>query len=197
MPIPEHIVEFWDQRYLNGNTPWDRGEVSPALNHWLIGEESKRGRILIPGCGRGYEVIELARRGFEVVGIDAAPAAVEHLQQNLAKAGVSAKVVCADVMNWIPENQFDAVYEQTCFCAMAPSVWPDYSNRLHQWLRPRGTLHILFMQTGESGGPPFHCEITAMRSLFNSKQWQWPSKPPLRVPHPSGIYELGYALLRL
>ena len=33
-------------------------------------------RILVPGCGSGWEVAELSRRGFEVVGLDYTEAAV-------------------------------------------------------------------------------------------------------------------------
>lgn len=194
MPIPERIIKFWEQRYLDENTPWDRGGVSPALRHWLAAGTLQSGRILVPGCGRGYEVVELAQRGFEVVAIDTAPAAVASLERRLGEAHVKAEVICADLLEWEPTRGFDAIYEQTCLCAMAPSVWPDYSRLLGEWLRPGGLLCILFMQTGQPGGPPYHCDLTTMRELFDDARWQWASDPPVPVPHPSGIRELGYAL---
>lgn len=196
MPIPDHIIQFWEQRYLDENTPWDRGEVSPALRHWLATGVLQSGRILVPGCGRGYEVVELAQRGFEVIAIDTAPAAVASLEQRLGDARVSAEVICADLLAWKPAREFDAIYEQTCLCAMAPPTWPDYSGLLSEWLRPGGSLYILFMQTGRPGGPPYHCDLSVMHELFDDAHWHWASTPPLPVPHPSGIHELGYVLRR-
>lgn len=61
---------FWENKYHNSEIGWDRGEMSPALNHWL--KELTPCRIAVPGCGRGHEVIELARRGFDVTAIDIA-----------------------------------------------------------------------------------------------------------------------------
>ncbi len=196
MPIPDHIISFWEQRYLDENTPWDRGEVSPALRHWLATGVLQLGRILVPGCGRGYEVVELAQRGFEVVAIDTAPAAVASLERRLDEARVAAEVICADLLEWEPAREFDAIYEQTCLCAMAPSVWPGYSHLLGEWLRTGGSLCALFMQTGQPGGPPYHCDVTTMHELFNDTHWQWASLPPVPVPHESGIRELGYVLYR-
>ena len=34
-----------------------------------------RWRVLVPGCGGGYEVVALARAGFDVTALDSAPAA--------------------------------------------------------------------------------------------------------------------------
>ncbi len=194
MTIPEHILDFWERRYLDDDTPWDRGDVSPALTHWLESGVLQPCQILVPGCGRGYEVVELARRGFDVVGVDVAPAAVAGLQRRLVDLGFAAQVVCADLLKWEPEQTFDAIYEQTCLCAIAPAVWPVYGRQLRRWLRPDGSLFALFMQTHAPGGPPYHCDIGHMRELFEESHWGWPDSAPLVVPHPSGIREFAYAL---
>ena len=43
------------------------------------------------------------------------------------------------------------------------------------------------MQTGKDGGPPFHCDVAAMRALFDATQWDWPEALSAMVPHPSGV----------
>ena len=48
-------------------------------------------------------------------------------------------------------------------------------------------------QTGEAGGPPFHCDLDAMAELFAPNRWVW-ENTPLRSEHPLGVYELGYRL---
>ena len=43
--------DFWEQRFAEGNTPWDRGASSPQLGEWLRVGALKPCRILVPGCG--------------------------------------------------------------------------------------------------------------------------------------------------
>jgi SAM-dependent methyltransferase len=155
----------------------------------------------VPGCGSGWEVAELARRGFAVTALDYAPAAVERTRALLGREGLSAAVELADVLSWHPAEPFDAVYEQTCLCALHPDHWVEYAARLRSWLHPGGTLWALFVQAprpssreGRVEGPPYHCDVNAMRALFPARHWEWPKPPYGRVPHPQGWDELAVPL---
>lgn len=189
--------EWWEARYRDKNTPWDREGTSPALAHWFGTGELTPGRILVPGCGRGYEVVEMARRGFEVTALDIAPTPVAVLRQRLKDEGLRAEVLQVDAFAWQPAEPYDVIYEQTSLCALSPSQWREYADRLYRWLRPGGRLFALFMQTGRADGPPFHCEVSEMKELFASDHWQWPDEPALEVPHSVGFFEKGYVLRRL
>ena len=69
--------------YRFGITPWERYAAAAAasISALLDREETERsrplGRALDLGCGRGQYTLELARRGWEAVGIDYVPAAIE------------------------------------------------------------------------------------------------------------------------
>jgi SAM-dependent methyltransferase len=69
--------------YRLGFTPWERyGQAAAASIAALLDcEETERsrplGRALDLGCGRGQYTPELARRGWEAVGIDYVPAAID------------------------------------------------------------------------------------------------------------------------
>ncbi|HEX6827367.1 MAG TPA: methyltransferase domain-containing protein [Burkholderiales bacterium] len=189
-------TRFWEERYRSATTHWDRGGTSPALLEWLEQGALTPSRILVPGCGRGYEALELARRGFEVVALDFAPSAVRHLRDELLRAGLRAEVHEADVLAWTAEHPFDAIYEQTCLCALPPKTWARYEEQLRGWLRPGGRLLALFMQTHKEGGPPYHCDPGAMRGLFAELHWEWSGAPFCEVPHPAGFYELSTILTR-
>jgi len=193
----------WEALYQAKETGWDRGKVSPALERWLqdcdaLQRRDKPVRVLVPGCGRGYEVVALAKLGFEVTALDIAPTAIEDLQQALAKAGVSATTICADLFSYKPEINFDVVYEQTCLCAIELEQRQAYEACLRAWLKPQGRLLLSMMQTGDAGGPPFHCDWLDMRQLFNETHWQWQGSPPFVISrfHPSPRFELGYILQR-
>lgn len=188
--------DFWEDRYRNQQTGWDRGGTSPALRHWLDAGELTPCRIVIPGAGRGHEALSLARRGFDVTALDFADSAVRELRDALAREGLSARVEQADVLRYAPAEPFDAAYEQTCLCALEPDDWQAYVRRLHAWLKPGGRLYALFMQTGREGGPPFHCDLNAMHALFPKQLWEWPTAALTPVPHPNGFQELAAVLVR-
>lgn len=195
---------FWQQRFETGSTPWDRGEVGPHLQRWLASGAIAPGqRVVVPGCGSGWEVAALAAAGVDVVGLDYVEAAVERTRTLLAAHGLAAEVAQADVLQWQPAGPVDAVYEQTCLCALHPDHWRAYATQLGAWVRPGGRLLALFMQKRETSagdgvvsGPPYHCDIHAMRALFPSTDWAWPKPPYAHVAHPSGAYELAVELVR-
>jgi len=196
-------LAFWQQRFELTQTPWDRGGPSPQLIAWLDELRHAGGTIAVPGCGSGHEVEALARAGCATVGIDYAPAAVAATRQRLAAAKLSAEVVEADVLHWQPASPLAAVYEQTCLCALHPDHWLAYAAQLARWLRPGGRLFALWMQvhrggadTGQIEGPPYHCDINAMRALFPDASWQWSPPPYPRLDHPMGWFELAVVLTR-
>lgn len=61
------------------------------------GCDGARGSALDLGCGAGRYSIELARRGWDVVGVDIVPEAIELARQHAAAADVTARFVEGDV----------------------------------------------------------------------------------------------------
>lgn len=79
----------------------------------LTGEESlERGqlRVLDVGCGGGLLAEELARRGFEVTGIDPAPESIETARKHASASGLSIdyEVGTGEALPF-PDGQFDHV----------------------------------------------------------------------------------------
>jgi SAM-dependent methyltransferase len=181
-------IAFWQTLYRNGTTPWDDGADDPELLAWLDAGTLRAadGPVVVPGCGSGRDLAVLAARGFAVTGLDYAPVAVGMARERLARAGLQAAVEEADVLAWAPPEPVAAVLERTCLCALHPDHWIRYAQQLHAWLRPGGRLFAQFEQVKRPGaaegrieGPPYHCDINAMRALFPAERWSWP-KPPHR-----------------
>jgi len=193
----DNTRDFWQQRYRDDDTPWDRGGINPALSRWLgHGIIAPPASILVPGCGRGHEVLALAEWGFRVTAIDLSTRALAELEKRLTEASLEATLVEADLLSWQAPEPFDAVYEQTCLCALLPRYWPDYAARLCQWLQPNGLLLALFMQSNKRNGVPYHCALPDMRALFDSRNWQWPHAEPEAIPHPRNVFEYAVVLRR-
>ena len=186
----------WEGSYQQGKTGWDRGKPNPQLLRWLGDQLQPPKRILIPGCGYGHELLELSRRGFEVTGLDFAKQPVDYLLKIRESESLKFAVLQSDVFDFQPLQPFQAIYEQTCLCAISPDRWTDYEQKLFHWLTTGGVLFILFMQTGKADGPPYDCPVDSMRQLFARDRWDW--KQPLEsVDHPAGLTEIATVLTKV
>ncbi len=186
----------WEARYQAERTPWERPSLHPAFLSWRAGGLLSPCRILLPGAGRSGEPLALARDGFDVTTVDVTPSAVAVQRVRLQAARLPGAVHEADLLEWTAPAPFDAVYDQTCLCALPPDTWPRYAGRLHEWLRPGGQLFMLLMQTGAPGGPPFDCPPDAIRVLFGAG-WQWPAELGAAVPTEVGRGEIPVVLTRV
>ena len=194
-------IKFWNDCYADGKTGWDRGEVHPALMQFLENGTLTPCSIIVPGCGRGYEVIELARRGFQVTALDIATEPVRQLRRQLEDCDTSSQVLQKSFFDYRPTKPVDWVYEQTCLCAIDPSLRTRYEQTIFDWLKPNGKLALLLVQKSENpfAGPPFHCDLDETKALFPENRWQWSDdKDAVRFEHPSGrMFELAYVLTKL
>ncbi|MEQ1883256.1 MAG: class I SAM-dependent methyltransferase, partial [Burkholderiales bacterium] len=135
--------------------------------------------------------------------LDYSPEAIARTRKRLGDESLKATLVEADALAWQPGKPFDAIYEQTCLCALYPDQWRTYADQLHRWLVPKGKLFALFVQLLRPGaaegaveGPPYHCDINAMRALFPNPLWSWPKPPYPRTTHPRDLAELAVVLDR-
>jgi hypothetical protein len=191
-----HVALDWEARFRAERTPWERPTLNPAFTTWRTSGALVPCRILLPGAGRSGEPLALARAGFDVTIVDTAATAVAVQQVRLRSAGLKGAVHEADLLEWVADAPFDAIYDQTFLCALPPAVLPAYAARLHAWLRPGGKLFILLMQTGQPGGPPFDCPPDRMRALFG-EGWFWPDALSAPVPHGPTQYEIPAILTRV
>lgn len=161
----------WNDHYLTGETPWDIGRANPVV---LRGAEAldPGARIVVPGCGRGWEVEALAVRGHRICALDVAPAALDALGARLDARGdsIGARVDrrVADVLDPPAElvGAFDGWAEHTCFCALEPTLWPAYVASAARLLRPGGLLFGAFLHFDRAKGPPHGTNPDEVRALF-------------------------------
>ena len=105
---PEGHPKLWDDLWANGTfLPWDRGAPNPALVDLLKehtddlgpavavergesakmhGDMAKRKKALVPGCGKGYDVLMLAAFGYDALGVEVSPNAVQACEKFAAEA---------------------------------------------------------------------------------------------------------------
>ena len=157
--------EFWEKRFRENFTPWDAGGVPADLERFLRSEP--RGlRVLIPGCGSGYEVRAFAGAGHDVLAVDFAPAAVERAREILGT--LSERVRLADFFEADFGTPYDLVYERAFLCSLPRALRPRYVRRALELLSPHGTLAgFFFFEDGERG-PPFGLKPGELEALLGA-----------------------------
>ena len=155
--------EFWEKRFRENFTPWDAGRVPGALEQFLETEPRDQ-RVLIPGCGSGYEVRAFAEAGLKTLAIDFAPAAVERAQRTLGP--IAHLVRLEDFFEFDFDRPFDLVYERAFLCSLPRPLRPRYAQRVIELLRPQGRIAgFFFFEDGERG-PPFGLKIGELEALL-------------------------------
>jgi len=155
---------FWEMRFRENFMPWDAGRVPAALAQFLKAEPPGQ-RVLIPGCGSGYEVRAFAEAGHEVLAVDFAPAAVDRAQAILGP--LSDRVRLADFFDFDFGAPFDLVYDRAFLCALPRREWPRYAPRVSQLLRPGGRLAGFFFFDDPLRGPPFGLKPGELEALLS------------------------------
>jgi SAM-dependent methyltransferase len=67
-------------------------------------------RLLDIGCGAGRHLLELAKRGYQVGGIDARPEMVEFVHQEAVRAGLTVKAEVGDLRRLDLTGPYDLVF---------------------------------------------------------------------------------------
>lgn len=158
-------AEYWNQRYLEKDTPWDIGHVSTPLRHVFDHLDDKALRILIPGAGRAHEALYLHRHGFHNVWVcDWAPRAFSFLRKQ-APDFPESHLLAKDFFQL--DGTFDLLVEQTFLSALPPVLRPEYVQKVWELLARDGYLTgVLFNEKFERDGPPFGGTQKGYESLF-------------------------------
>jgi SAM-dependent methyltransferase len=150
--------ERWEQRYLDGDLPWDSGTPDRHLTGFVEELGATSGKVLDIGCGTGTNVVWLAQRGFEVVALDLSPTAIEKARARVEGAGVQARLLAADFLadnfpaSEAPGGPFRLVFDRGCFHVFEEAEERSrFAARVADLLEPEGLwLSVL----GSADGPP-------------------------------------------
>eukprot|EP01024_Parvocaulis_polyphysoides_P018391 TRINITY_DN18155_c0_g1_i1.p1 TRINITY_DN18155_c0_g1~~TRINITY_DN18155_c0_g1_i1.p1 ORF type:complete len:221 (-),score=39.14 TRINITY_DN18155_c0_g1_i1:431-1093(-) len=175
-------TSYWNEGVPPGDK-WDRQKVAPALLDLLNGKVDMTGkRGIVPGCGRGYDVIALAQAGSqEAVGLELAPAAVEEAQKYRDSLNLSQDIVNRtkyETANFFeykdPQGGFDVGYDYTFFCAIHPDLRKQWSETWFELIKPGGELITLIYPNDPKRwpGPPWYVTPEDAKTLLTEAGFQ-------------------------
>ncbi len=145
-------VEYWNDRYVHNNTPWDSGQPDEHLVA-VVEAGGPVGRALEIGCGTGTNARYLAGRGAErVLAVDIAPTAIERARAALGDSPVELAVL--DILNDpLPEGTFDFIYDRGCLHVFDdPALRSRFASRVAALLTPGGRW-LSLVGSAEGPGP--------------------------------------------
>ena len=138
---------------------WWVQDAAAALPARLLADVAGK-RVADLCAAPGGKTATLAAAGADVTAVDIAPARMERLAANLARLGLAARAVTADLLAWQPEQPFDAILlDAPCTATGTIRRHPDAAwlkrpediaklatlqsrmiDRAVSWLKPGGTL---------------------------------------------------------
>eukprot|EP00803_Ostreobium_quekettii_P008753 evm.model.scf_483.3 EVM.evm.TU.scf_483.3 scf_483:45045-56085(+) len=171
---------LWEGYWADGlavGDKWDAGMSSPVLVDLLeSGRLAVDGKtVLVPGCGRGYDVLTFASAGAsKAMGLEISDTAVkvaEAHRDSSAPTEVASRseFLYRDFFNYEqPSGHFDVGYDYTFFCAIQPSLRKSWASQWWKLIKPGGQLVCLIFPNKPEleSGPPFYVSPELCKELL-------------------------------
>lgn len=201
MPHPS-----WNESYASGQLPWDTGQPEPLLAQFVAANKVIPGATLEIGAGTGTNAIWMAERGFDVLGVDVSPLAVERAQAKIEGRALRCRFAALDFLAASPPGvPFQFVFDRGCFHVFdGPDERQRFAARVAAILAPGGLWLSLIGSTEglpREVGPPRRSaievtlaiepalEIVELRSAefqgSNAKAWLCVSRQRMVPSQPS------------
>jgi len=148
MPHPS-----WNESYASGQPPWDTGQPEPLLVEFVTSSAITPGPTLEVGAGTGTNAIWMAERGFDVLGVDVAPLAIERARAKMEGRALPCRFAALDFLAAPPPGgPFNFVFDRGCFHVFdEPDERQRFAARVAAALAPGGLWLSLI---GSTEGPP-------------------------------------------
>jgi SAM-dependent methyltransferase len=143
----------WNESYASGQLPWDTGHPEPMLVEFVSSGAVGPCPTLEIGAGTGTNAIWMAERGFDVLGVDVSPLAVEQAQAKMEGRALRCRFAALDFLaDARPAGPFQFVFDRGCFHVFdEPSERERFAAHVATTLAPAG---LWLSMIGSTEGPP-------------------------------------------
>jgi SAM-dependent methyltransferase len=171
------IVRRWYRfAYRIGFRPWesDAATMIPQFDQLLaLAEETRAvplGSALDLGCGTGRWSVRLAERGWQVVGIDVVPKAIDAARHRAEQAGVDVTFKEGDVTALRAANvgsNFNLLLDMECFNHLSDSDRSLVAQEVNEVAAPDATLLLLVWTRARRGPLPPGADRQDLETTFS------------------------------
>jgi thiopurine S-methyltransferase len=178
-------TEFWHTRWEKDEIAFHQHNINLHLQtfwHRLAPRQTK-GCVFVPLCGKSRDMVWLAEQGFDVLGVELSPVAV---QSFFAETGLTPYVhqddafqiwqadrftlLCGDFFSLDRSLLHDVVgvYDRASLIALPPASREDYAEQLRNILPNGAPILLVTLEYTEEAmtGPPFSVTETEVRRLY-------------------------------
>lgn len=146
----------WFNDAYRGIPPWDIGRPQPAFVK-LAESGEVVGNLIDVGCGTGEHAMLFASKGYEVLGVDSAPLAIEKAREKASQRGSRAEFQVADALRlYRLGRKFGTAIDSGLFHVFPDDERGEYVKSLASVLYPGGRCFMLCFSDAEprsTGGP--------------------------------------------
>jgi thiopurine S-methyltransferase len=176
--------EFWHQRWQQNQIGFHSHEVNRHLQQqWPKLGIGLNSRVFVPLCGKSNDMLWLLAQGYQVVGVELSPLAVEAffsengLQQARRQQGHfiisesgEIQILCGDffALQAADLGKIDAVYDRASLVALPQDMRIDYAAHLSVLLKPGAKMLLVAFDypQHEMPGPPFSVRAEEVGRLY-------------------------------
>lgn len=145
------LVTHWDRQYRCARPPWETGRPSTEVQRAVAAHPVRPCRAIELGCGTGQNAAWLAEQGFDVLGVDVSPLAIQRARERPVREGARLRFLAADLLDfWQLGGPYRFFLDHGCYHGLHPLDTDGYLRTLEQVLEP-GALGLLL--TGNADEP--------------------------------------------
>lgn len=162
----------WHERWQTGRIGFHLQQVNPLLvEHFPALELTPKSRVFLPLCGKSQDIVWLLSQGYEVIGIELSPIAIQQFFTELditPTISTQGELRCYQAENLtLFEGDFfalnkaqlstiDAIYDRAALVALPQTMRANYTQHLQQLSNHAPQLLISLDYGAEDiSGPPF------------------------------------------
>lgn len=179
--------QAWEERWTQGQLGFHRADTHPLLERFWPRLGLRGGRVLVPLCGKSWDLDWLAGRGHEVVGVEFVPTAVDAYFNErsiapertavdgfpvLRRPGVSLVVADFFRVHAGVTGVCDAVYDRGAWVAIAPEECARYVQTMSALLVPGAQVLLLTFEHDLGTGPPHSIPPSELRTLWRGFSYE-------------------------
>ncbi|NLS12946.1 thiopurine S-methyltransferase [Vibrio sp. SM6] len=174
--------EFWHQKWASNQIGFHLLDVNPLLSqYWGATQPERHHSVLVPLCGKSEDLVWLAARHDNVIGVELCPIAVraffaEHFYTpTVTELSGSHQLYQFDELSiysgdffTAPLSKADRIYDRAALSALSPSQREAYVRRLLEHLNPGGKILLVTLDYAqeEMSGPPYSVPFTEISQRF-------------------------------
>ncbi len=165
---------WWEGLYATSDVeslPWYTPDLDKDFERALTERRLQGKRILDLGTGPASHAMNLAKRGFDVIGTDISRSAIRKAKAAAKAAGLTIDFRVDDILaSKLEANLVDVIMDRGVFHVLPPEKRSLYVDTAHRILRPQGWLLLKCFSDKEPGTfGPYRIASKELSGYFQEK----------------------------